>query len=209
MNTTQAAPQPPAPVQQVNWRDQWSAALAVVVTLVALLAGLALRNSVESRTQTYSSPSGLSFQYPEGWRIDAREAEFGLIRARHLSASGYPTTFELRWVAVDPAMEDVDAIAFALNQLAINRGREHLAFKVLDTQSRQTVKGLPAGRSSYVFVEDSGGLMQQSLPVVVLGEDVSVRKGDRVYVFSWLATEGNRAQTEAAFRAFVESAKLP
>ncbi|MCS6774093.1 MAG: hypothetical protein RMM31_10980 [Anaerolineae bacterium] len=209
MSTAQATSQQPLPVRQVNWRDQWSAALAIVVTVAALLAGLALRASVESRVRTYSNPSGLSFQYPDGWQIDAREADLGLIRVRYMAAAEYPTTFELRWIAVDPAMEDVDALSFAANQLAINRGREHLAFKVLDVQSRQTIKGLPASTTSYVLVEDSSGLMRQNLPAVVLGEDIGVRKGERVYIFSWLASEGNRAQTEAAFRAFVESAKLP
>ena len=51
--------------------------------------------------------------------------------------------------------------------------------------------------------------MQESVPVVVLGEDRFVRKGDKVYVLSMQTTEANRAQALVQFDRFASSAVLP
>jgi hypothetical protein len=60
-----------------------------------------------------------------------------------------------------------------------------------------------------VFVNTSGNALQEDLPVVVLGDDILVRKGGTVYVFSLLSSEENRPQSMAMLRAFVDSAQLP
>lgn len=198
-----------APVFRINARDQLSALLAVIVTLVAVLAGLLWRNGVEARTKSYSDPSGVTIEYPESWRLDATSADTGLIRVSDMLAPEYPTTFELRWLPVAADATDEDALPTALNTLALNRGRDLSAFKLLDTQTGQTVKSLPGAAVSFVFVHDPAGMFQQGIPAVVLGDDLLARKGDSVYVFSLLAARENRELAEQRFRAFVDSARLP
>lgn len=208
--TTQTPSTPrSAPVFRITARDQVSALLAVIVTLVAILAGLLWRNTVEARTASYTAPSGAVVDYPESWRLDATGADIGLVRFSDTLAPEYPTTFELRWLPVAPDATDEDALATALNTLALNRGRDLSAFKLLDTQTGQTVKELPGAAASFVFVHDPAGMFQQGIPTVVLGDDLLARKGDRVYVFSLLAARENRALAEQKFRAFVDSARLP
>ena len=206
--TTNAMPAKP-PAFRINTRDQYSAYLAILVTLVAILAGLLWRNSVEARTKTHTDPSGVEIQYPDLWRLDATNAEAGVLRVSDTSATDYPTAFELRWIPVAADSKDEDALATAANTLALNRGRDLSSFKLFEVQAGQTVKGLPGATATYVFVYDPTSLFQEGIPAVVLGEDLLVRKGDRVYVFSLLATRENRDQAQAMFRAFVESARLP
>lgn len=208
--TTQTPSTPrSAPMFRINTRDRVSALLAVIVTLVAILAGLLWRNMVEARTRSYADPSGVTIEYPESWRLDATGADIGLIRVSDTLAPEYPTTFELRWLPVAADATDEDALATALNTLALNRGRDLSAFKLLDSQTGQTVKELPGAAASFVFVHDPAGMFQQGIPAVVLGDDLLARKGDRVYVFSLLAARGNRALAEQRFGAFVDSARLP
>jgi len=198
-----------APSFRITERDRWSNLLAVGLAAIALLAGLLVRDSAMNRTQAYTDPSGVTFAYPAGWRVNASEAEAGVLRIREHAPSGYPTTFELRWMPVDPAAGDADALATAANTLALNRGRDYAAFQLFDILAGQTVKGLPGATASCVFVDAGGNAFQEQLPSVVLCEDRLARQDDRVYIFSLLATEGNRADDLPAFRAFVESAKLP
>jgi hypothetical protein len=210
--TTPTAPTPSpaaAPRFRITWRDRWSNLLTVGLTAVALLAGLLVRDSALSRTQSYSDPSGVTFSYPQGWRVNASEAEAGVLRIRENSPAGFPTTFELRWMPVDPAAADGDALSTAANTLAMNRGRDYAAFQLFDIVTGLTVKALPGATATYVFVDAGGNAFQEQMPSVVLGEDSLARQNGRVYIFSLLATEGNRADDLPAYRAFVESAKLP
>lgn len=203
---------PPAaatPQFRINARDRLSALLTILVTLIALLAGSLLRNAVESRTKTYADPSGVAVTYPAAWRLDSSDAAGGVVRVTDAESTAYPTVFQVRWIAVDPAAKDDEVLAAVANTLALNRGQELTAFKMFDLTAGQVVKGLPGAISSFVFVDTSGDPFQEKLPTVVLGDDQLARKGNRVYVFSMLSTEGARTQHLPMFGAFVESAKLP
>jgi hypothetical protein len=194
---------------RVNHHDRASLILTLVVTAIALIAGLALRSAVESRTRAYKTPEGVTIQYPDAWRLNTADASSGIVSAQDSAAQSFATTLELRVVSMDPAAKDDEALSFAANQTAINRGQEQSSFKVFDLTAGQTIKGLPAATSSFVFVSDTSGALQEGLPVVVLGEDTLVRKGGTVYIFSALSTEENHAQATAQLKAFVDSAQLP
>lgn len=195
-----------APKYRINRQDRWSLIATLALTALALVAGLLLRNSVETRTRTYKSPAGVTLQYPDTWRLSPGE---DVLSARDSSGQSFPTALELRAVAVDPSASDEDALALAASQMALNRGRDLSSFKVFDVNTGQMYKGLPGATSSFVFVSDSGGVLQEGLPVVVLGDDVLVRKGASVYVFSALATEDNHTRAAGQLRAFVDTAQLP
>lgn len=194
---------------RVNQHDRTSLILSLLVTAIALIAGLVLRNAVESRTQTYKTPEGVTIQYPDTWRLNTTNATSGIVSAKDSAAQSFATTLELRVVSVDQAAKDDEALSYAANQVALNRGQEQSSFKVFDLTTGQTVKGLPAATSSFVFVSDAGGALQEGLPVVVLGKDTLVRKGGTVYIFSALSTEENDAQATAQLQSFVDAAQLP
>jgi hypothetical protein len=206
MTTANANVTASAPKFRINQQDRWSLIATIAITAIALLAGLLLRNTVESRTKTYKSPAGVTVQYPDAWRLNASE---DVLRARDAAAQSFPTTLELRTVPVDPGAKDENALALAASQVALNRGRDYASFKVFDVNTGQTYKGLPGATSSFVFVSETGGVLEEGLPAVVLGDDILVRKGGSVYVFSALSTQDNHAQAMNQLKAFVDSAQLP
>lgn len=206
--STIPAAEPAAPRFRMNRHDRMSLVLTVVLTAIALIAGLALRGAVESYTKGYKTPQGVFIEYPDTWQLNTADTS-EVVRVRDSAAQNFATTLELRAVSIDPAAKDDEALSFAANQAALNRGQEQSSFKVFDLTTGQTIKALPAATSSFVFVSDTSGALQEGLPVVVLGEDTLVRKGGTVYIFSALSTEENHARAVAQLKAFVDSAQLP
>ncbi len=182
---------------------------AIVVTAVAVIIGLAIKDSFEARTKSFADASGIAISYPNWWALDKRDAASGTLRARDANATGFATTLEVQTIAVADTFKDDAAIATASAQLNVNRGQSLGSLKVFDLNASQTVKGLPGAESSYVFVSSKGTLQQESLPVVVLGDDTFVRKGGKVYVFTLQSTEASRPLALPKYKAFIESAKLP
>lgn len=202
--TTTVAPNP-----RINERDRLSLILTVAITLLALAAGLLLRGSVESRTRAYSSPAGVTIQYPDGWRLQTADAAEGTVRARETTAQGFATTLEVQTLVVDTSLGDDVALSMMANQAALTRAANLPAFKLFEVNTGLTFKGLPGATASYVFVNTGGSALQEEMPVVVLGDDVMVRKGGTVYLFSVHSTEANHARALAQLKAFVDSAQLP
>ena len=182
---------------------------AITVTAIAVVVGMAIRDSFEASTKSFSNASGLAISYPNWWVLDKRDAANGTLRARDANATGFATTLEVQTIAVDDKFKDDAAIATAAAQLNVNRGQSLGSLKVFDLNAGQTVKGAPGAESSYVFVSSKGTLQQESLPVVVLGDDTFVRKGGKVYVFTLQSTEANRQLALPKYKAFIESVKLP
>jgi hypothetical protein len=198
-----------APRFRINNHDRVSLILTLAVTAVALLAGLTLRGAVESYTKVYKTPQGVFIAYPDTWRLNTAGAAGGTVSVKDSAAQDFATTLELNVLNVDPSAKDAEALSYAANQLALNRARSLSSFKVFGITPGQTAKGLPGASSSFVYVSDTGGPLQEGLPVVVLGDDVLVRKGGTVYMFTALSTEDNHAQAAARLKAFVDAAQLP
>jgi hypothetical protein len=62
--------------------------------------------------------------------------------------------------------------------------------------------------STYVYVLESSDLFTQRMPVIVMGLDVALARGDRAYVFSLLASKDDFEDAEAAFQRFVKAAEI-
>jgi len=199
----------PSPAHVETLREQRSALLAVLIAIGAVIAGLLWRDGAESRTSSYVDPGGLSIQYPERWRINTASADIGIVRVSDPLAPGYPTAFEVRRLPVSADAADEDALANAANTIALNRAQDLTAYKLLTLESGQTIRGFAAARATFAFVHDPAGPFQESLPVVVLGEDVMLRKGNQVFVLSLFAGQESYPRAQERFRAFVESVTLP
>lgn len=200
----------PGPRFQINQRDTASLFTTIGLTILALLAGLLLRESVEGRTQSYTATqSNVQVQYPDAWRLDASGAGDTMVRVTDPDASGAPTTFELQAVTVEAEAEDSTVFGTVSQNLTLTRARNLQAYKQFDLQLGQSVNGQPAATGTYVFVQTPNNLLANAVPSVMFGEDRMVRKGNTVYVFSSHATEENRDRAAEQFNRFVESARLP
>jgi hypothetical protein len=63
-------------------------------------------------------------------------------------------------------------------------------------------------QSTYVYVVESSDLFTQRMPMVVMGLDVAMARGDQAYVFSLLASKDDFEDAEAVFRRFVKAAEI-
>lgn len=190
-------------------RAQRSALLTLLIAAGAVIAGLLWRDGVESRTRAYTDPSGLVIHYPARWQISTANADLGIIRVSDPFEPSYPTTFELRRLPVSADATDGDALAMAANTLALNRARDLTAYRLLDLRGEQRIHGLAAARASFAFVHAPTGPFQESLPVVVLGEDIMLRKGHQVFALSLFAGKESYPRAQERFWAFVEAVQLP
>ncbi len=186
--------------------DSVSAAATLFVAALALAGGLYTRHLAESAVQVFQDASGITVRYPENWRLDKRAMADGALIMREASTDGFPTTFELRWAPVEAALDDRAAIGNAAGIITLSRAAERTAYKTFDLIM---TPDQPAATSTFVYVANRGGALDASVPVVVLGEDRLLRKGERVYVFSVQASEANMRQARSAFDRFVNSAILP
>jgi hypothetical protein len=200
---------PVLPRVRIDRRDQISLVATVLLFLAALAGAAGLRHAVESRTRTYATPAGLVLFYPDRWILDDSEAAKGMVRLTEARPSSYPAQFEARWIAVDPTAPDAVVLASVSNSLALNRGREHVGFKMHGSRPGQVRPDLAGVTYTYVFVDDPVRPFEASLPRVVLGEDRMVRRGGRVYVFSLLASPPDRPRQLPRFDTFVKSARFP
>lgn len=188
---------------RVDGRDTLSAAATLGLAAVSLVAGLLVRNSVESRVKSYADPSGMQIAYPANWRLDTRLAADGVIRAREAGGDS-GAAFELHSIAIDPKLDDKSAFAQVAASLALNRARDLTAFRSFE------LAAAPGGAvGAFAFVTGPGGAMQESLPVVMLGEDRFVRRDGRMYVLTLLTSESDSEINRARFERFAQSAVLP
>lgn len=196
----------PAPRSTTN--ERVSALLVVLVTLAALVVGFLLRDSAESATRSFTTPYNLTVAYPEGWRINDSDAANRVVMSEPGSGR-FPTTFELTSVVVDASAPYTDVLGTVSQNLAASRGTGLTAYSVLDIQSNQTVKGLPATITRYAYVSTPNSVFAEGIPTVVVGTDYLVRKDGRVYVFTVQSTEENEADAKARFERFVQNARIP
>jgi hypothetical protein len=190
--------------------DDVSTLLVVGITLLALLLGLFLRNSVDARTVAYTDPAGVGIKYPDTWHLDDSQAAGGIVRVTAARTGGSPTAFEVQRVVVDASVPTTATLTNVANDLAATRARDLTAFKLFSITTKDVqIKGQPGAKTEYVYVTNPGSAIRQTIPTVMLGEDWLVHKGGNVYVFSYQATEANRDEARSLFEKFVESAQLP
>lgn len=177
---------------------------AIGITAVALLLGLVQRNAVLGETKT-ATGAGATVAYPATWRLSTGATE---VQARNDGAGGYQTTLTLRSIKVDAELTDVQAISEASNQLAVERGADRVAFKVFDLSTDHKLKGYASATARYGFAAERGTFLQESLPVVITGDDTYVRNGDTVQVMTLETPASNRSSVMPRYRRFVSSIKF-
>ncbi len=195
-------------------RTGLSTTLVILITLAALAVGFFLRNSVVTATKSYTTPYRATVSYPDGWRVDAADAN-NRVTFSDPGSGRFATMLELSSVLVSASATDTETLGTVSQSVSTSRGSDLTAYRVLSIDGNSkgkgfpTVKGLPAIKTTYAFVSTSNNAFSNSLPTTVIGRDYLVRKGDRVYIFTVQSTEANQDDASADFDRFVDSAQLP
>ncbi len=188
-------------------RDQWADWAVIGVVVVALLLGWGVMALAQGQRGVYADErTGLTVRYPQGWLLKAGENL--AFQAVDPASGDFKTTYQVRRVPIDATAPVTPTLAAVLNNASLVRAQEGTAYRLFEVVEGQKIDGRPTMEATYVYVMESSNLFIQRLPVVVLGLDVAIARGDQAYIFSLLASQDNFKKAEPAFRRFVESAEI-
>ncbi len=173
----------------------------IAVTVVALLAGWLIKNSVESRSVPFEA-SGISAQIPQGWLMASAEGN-GILHVTDPLSSGFGTTYSIDNI---PTASDA-TIGQTVSLLILERGQALTAFRVLD-QKQVTVFGRAAYEIDYVYVESNPNLTHNQIPNIVRGLDYIFLNGDHAIVATYWADENAFESDLGRFQRFLSSLKF-
>ncbi len=177
---------------------EWAVILLVAV---ALVAGWAIKASAENAVEPYSA-NGITLSYPAHW-MPSKPSD-GSLRFRDTQAGGVPATITVRPASACSADAAASAVAAEAEGLILTHGSDLTAYSTLSTDSA-AFRGQPTRRVSYTYVEDNANAFMQSLPVVMLGEDLVTYQQGQVYVISLRAPQDEFAEAQRKFEALLGS----
>lgn len=180
-----------------RWLDEL---LVVILVLVALLLGWAVKGWVEGQTVAFTSDDGaISLRYPAGWleQVDKN----ALLTVRDVRREGaFKPTFSLSTREMNPdfPLTHNDLLV----TLSIARGDELTAFRVLSLDPG-TVGGKEASTMTYAYVAEAAGGSRAAVPVVVQAADrVAIHDG-RAYVFTFATLAEHFEREQETFRSML------
>jgi len=190
--------------KSVSPRDRWADWAVVGVVIVALLLGWALKVSAENKTLSYSN-EGVTVHYPDGWLLDEKAGY--IVEVSDPNSGLFRTTYIVQTEAIDAGTSETAALTNLLNNVSLSRAQKTTAYKLFRVDEVQ-VRGKPAVKATYVYVEEKPDPFRETVPVVVEGVDYAFIENGTAYIFTLLAAESNFAAAEKRFMAFLESAEI-
>ena len=199
MHTTVAVPQKPHAGEH-----QRTALAVLMVALVALLLGWALKTSVESRSSQFTALGGaLSLRYPAAWVVSKGDEDTLLVVSDPHAHSSFDPTLIVHVRTLPEGQRLIDVAT----SWALGRARVLREFHDLGSEET-TLGGKPAVRLNSAQVADPPrGVGMAALPIVVRGADTIVIQGNQYLVFS-AASEAVAGELDPRFAAILSSVKL-
>ncbi len=189
---------------QAQRRDRWVSWIVIAVFVIALAGGWVVKVVAEGRTQEYNQ-GGFQVRYPDGW-VKADVEPPVVLRVVDKLAAPFPSSLILE----SRPMPQAEKPAAGVQQdLAMERGRNWYAFRVLEKEEAVTIAGRTAMHTTFAYVETNPNPFLETVPVVMLGEDYIFSGQDRVYVVTLTAAEGNYEQVKGALQSFMSSLQVP
>jgi hypothetical protein len=195
MNTTTM----PSNTSSTNQRvADWA---AIIVTIVAVLAGWLIKNSVQNRSIPFAN-SGISARIPEGWLATKTQGN-EILHVTDPLSSGFGTTYTIENipVATDATVDQV------VSMLTLQRGQSMNSYRVLEQQA-VTVSGQAAYEIGYVYVESNPNLTHNQIPNIVQGMDYIFLNGDHAIVATYWADANKYTSDLERFQSFLSSLKF-
>ena len=138
-----------------------SAIIVTVISLLALLLGWSLKNSMENRVQV-KEHAGIRVEFPLGWKVETglQDEEFVFSGRNQFDPTLSYTIYMM------PVSNDMKVTDLVVTR-NLERGQKLSNFRVLD-QGAVVINGKDAYRVQYVYVQPGSN---DQLPVVIEGMD--------------------------------------
>lgn len=181
-------------------QQRWSHIFTVGVALLALLYGLNLRASTLNATAVYTNvEAGIRVNYPQNWLID-EEGDY-IFRVRDMTRIGFKTTIRLETLAVGPTTTERNV----RDTLNINRPLTLDTYNVLNVSDYVLPDENEASLMTYTFVDTDTNPFLESVPTVVIGQDVITIQGGQAIIISFLADASTFDNDLTIFNNFLNS----
>jgi hypothetical protein len=182
-----------------GWLDEL---LVIVLVIVALLLGWALKAWVVGQTVSFATDDGsVSLRYPARWLSQVDKET--LLTVSDVRREGpFKPTFSLRTREMNPD--------FPLTQndllvtLSVAKAEELTAYRVLSVEPA-TVDGQTASTMTYAYVAEPAGSTQNAIPAVVQAVDCVVTREGEAYVFSFATLAERFERDETIFGSILGS----
>jgi hypothetical protein len=173
----------------------------IVITLMAVLAGWLIKNSVQNRSDAFTG-SGISAQTPQGW-LTSKVQGNEILHVTDPLSTGFGTTYTLQNIPIasNATVEQV------VSMLTLQRGQALNAFRIFEQQP-VTISGRAAFEIGYVYVESNPNLTHNEIPNIVKGLDYVFLNGDHALIATYWADENEYAPDLGRFQQFLGSLKF-
>jgi len=186
--------------EEFTRRQRWSHALTVIVGVVVLLYGLNMRAGALYATTIYdNAQAGIRANYPQNWLLD--ESEDYVFRVRDMARIGFKTTILITTQPIGPDMTERNV----LDTLNITRPLIMAAYNILSIGDYTLPDGTPATAMNYTYVAVDTNPFLESVPAVVLGQDIITIRGGQAIIITFCADAQTFDQDSAIFNRFLAS----
>lgn len=180
--------------------QRWSHVLTLLVGGLILFYGLNMRAASLDATEIYANvQAGIQANYPKSWLID-EEGDY-VFRVRDMSRIGFKTTISISVRPVGTGMTESNI----LDGLNITRPQTLATYGILNTDDYTLPDDSPATVMNYTYVAVESNPFLESVPVVVLGQDILTIKGGQAIIITFRADSLTFDQDIAVFHHFLES----
>ena len=180
--------------------QRWSHALTLIVGLLTLLYGVNLRaNALNATVEYVNVRAGIRAHYPRHWLLD--EVGDYVFRVRDMGRIGFKTTISITVRPVGTNMTERNV----LDTLNIIRPRTLATYSILSIGDYTLPDESLATVMTYTYVAVETNPFLESVPVVVVGQDILTLRGGQAIVITFRADSLTFDQDLAIFNRFLEN----
>ncbi len=180
--------------------QRWSHFLTIIVAIGAFALGLSLRASTLNAVQVYINvQAGLEVRYPRDWLID--ESDDYVFRIQDMTRIGFKPTILIRTVPIGAAT----TLRTVLDSLNINRSNTLINYTLLSQNDTTLPDDTPGIVMTYTYVATEENPFLESLPIVVLGQDIVTRRGSQAIIITFLTEAETFSNDLATFNRLLDS----
>ncbi|NDJ75037.1 MAG: hypothetical protein GYB65_02155 [Chloroflexi bacterium] len=167
---------------ELNFNQKWNSYLALVLAVVMVFLGIALRNSATAATQTFEDlDAGVRAQVPQNWLLDDDGGSEFVFRAQDPGALPYKTTLQVSFLPVGPGATP----RTVLDYLHLQRATQFSAYRQISRSNETLRDGTPASRMIYAYTQVEPNPYLESKPIVVQAVDVVSLRGTQAIVVTY------------------------
>lgn len=184
--------------EELSWQQRWSHIITIGVAILALLYGLNLRSSILGATRIYTNvEAGIEARYPQNWLLD-EDGDY-VFRVRDMTRAGFKTTLQIqtRPIGRQGTARNV------FDTLNINRPQTLSTYNVLSIEDTILPDESEGVRMTYSFVDTDPNPFLQTVPSVVIGEDLLTIRGGQAIIITFLADVRTYEDDQSFFNQFL------